>query len=183
MVDPITATAGVSMAMTAAGGIMSGLGANEAGQANADAYRYKAGVALLNKQVADQNASWATQVGAIKGEEAGLEAGQNIANTKVAQAVGNIDTQTGSAATVRATQTQTAQFDQNVISWDAAKTAYGYEVKGASDTAEAALDTSAAEQSETAGTINMATSFLNAGGSVASKWLQGKQAGMTLMGA
>lgn len=183
MVDPITATAGVSMAMTAAGGIIGGLGANEAGQANAQAYRYKAGVALLNKQVNDQNASWAIQAGGIKGMEAGMKSGQDIAETKVMQAASGLDVNTGSAAAVRKSQSDVAQFDQNVIQWDAAKTSWGFETKAATDVAEANLDQMAATQSEEAGKVNMFTSFLNAGGSVASKWMQGKNAGMTGMGA
>jgi len=61
MASPITAIAGVGMAASAVGGILGGIGAKQSGQANAAAYRYKAGVALLNKQINEQNASWATQ--------------------------------------------------------------------------------------------------------------------------
>jgi len=46
--------------------IIVGIGAEKTGQANAAAYRYKAGVALLNKQINEQNASWATQAGEAK---------------------------------------------------------------------------------------------------------------------
>lgn len=167
-----------SMGMSAIGGIIGGLGANEAGQAQADAYRYKAGVAMLNKQISQQNASWATQTGGIQADIAGRKAAQAIGETKVVQSGSNLDVNTGSSAAVRKTQTDVAQFDQNVIRWDAAKTAWGYEAKASTDQAEANLDMTAASQSETAGKINMFTSFLNAGSSVAGKWMQGSQAGM-----
>jgi hypothetical protein len=166
------------MAASAIGGIVGGLGAQEAGQANAAAYQYKAGVAMLNKQINDQNANWALQSGGIQGEEQGLKSGQEIAQTKVAQSGSGLDVNSGSEAAVRKTQTDVAQFDQNVIQWNSAKTAYGYETKAATDVAEANLDTMASTQSKEAGNINMLTSFLNAGGSVASKWMQGSQAGM-----
>ena len=48
MADPVSI--GASMGLTAIGGLISGMGAKEAGDAQASAYRYKAGVALINKQ-------------------------------------------------------------------------------------------------------------------------------------
>jgi hypothetical protein len=182
MADPITLMAAGGMAATAAGGIIGGLGAESSGQSQQAMYNYKAGVAQLNKQIADQNASWAVQSGGIQAEEKGLQSGQAIAETKVAQSGSNLDVNSGSPAAVRKTQTDVAQFDQNVIKWDAAKTAWGYEAKAAGDTAEANLDIMAGETAKTAGDIGMVTSFLNAGASVASKWSQGKTAGMSLPG-
>lgn len=172
------AVAAVSMGMNAAGGLLSGLGAKEEADANAAAYRYKAGIAMLNKQINEQNASWALQSGGIQSMEAGLKARQEIANTKVQQAASNLDVNSGSAKAVRDTQTEVTQFDQNVIKWDSEKAAYGYETKATMDVAEANLDQMAATQSEEAGDIKMVTSFLNAGSSVAGKWMQGKTAGM-----
>src|SRR5258707_8988048 len=126
MADPITLVAAGSMAASAAGGIVQGIGAKASGDAQAAAYRYKAGVALLNKQINEQNAAWSLEAGGIKGEEEGLRAGQEIGQTKVVQAASGIDVNTGSAEAVRDTQTKVAQFDQNVISWDASKTAWGF---------------------------------------------------------
>lgn len=169
---------GAGIAATALGGIIGGLGAKEAGDANAAAYTYKAGVARLNKQINDQNASWAVQSGGIQTEEEGLKAGQEIAGTKVAQSGSGFDVNSGSNADVRATQTKVAQFNEGVTGWEAARAAYGYETKAMTDTAEGALDTMAASQSKIAGSIGMTSSFLNAGGSVASKWMQGNTSGM-----
>lgn len=171
-------TGAISMGLNAAGGIIQGLGAKEAADANAAAYTYKAGVAQLNKQINEQNANWATQAGGIQGEEEGLKAGQEIAQTKVAQSGSGFDVNSGSGAAVRKTQTDVSQFNEGVIAWDAAKTTYGYETKAMSDTAEANLDTMAASQSKIAGNISMVSSFLNAGGQVASKWMQGSTSGM-----
>jgi len=46
-------------------------------------YRYKAGVALLNKQINEQNASWATQAGGAKAQVEGMKSREAIASTKV----------------------------------------------------------------------------------------------------
>lgn len=168
----------IGMGLDVAGGIIKGEGAAYEGEANAAAYRYKAGVALLNKQIDEQNASWSLQTGGIKGMEKGQQAGQEIASTKVMQSGSNLDVNSGTAKAVRDTQTKVTQFDEGVIQWDAAKTAYGYEAKAVTDKAESDLDLMAADQSEKAGNINQMTAWLNAGSSVASKWMQGSQAGM-----
>jgi hypothetical protein len=180
MADPISlgVMAAVGIGSSAVGGVVSGLGAQQSGQAQAQAYQYKAGVALLNKQISDQNANWALQSGDISAEEKGLAAGQEIATTKVAQAASGLDITGGTAEAVRQSQTAAASFDQNIIRWDAAKTAYGYEAKGATDVAEANLDQMAAAQAKEAGQISMFSSFLGGASSVSSKWLQAKSAGI-----
>lgn len=177
MVDPITATAAVSMAATAGGAILGGIGAKESGEANAAAYRYKAGVALINKQINEQNASWAIQAGDTKAEITGLKAKSQIAETKVVQSASGFDVNSGSNQRVRDTQESVAQFDQNVIRWDAAKTAWGYESKATTDVAESNLDQMAAESAHQGADIAMYGSFISGAGNVAGKWMQGKSAG------
>ena len=170
--------AGASLGANAAGSLIQGLGAQESAQAQAQAYQYKAGVALLNKQINEQNANWAYATGDISAEEKGLQAGQEIAETKVQQAASGLDVNTGSAAAVRGSQVAASQFDQNLIRWEAAKTAYGYQTRAMGDVAEAGLDTAAASQAREAGNIAMVSSFLGGASSVSSKWLQGSQQGL-----
>ncbi len=162
-----------------AGGIVGGIGAKESADASAASYNYKAGVALLNKQINEQNANWATSAGDAQAEASGLQAKQQIAGTKVTQGASGLDVNSGSNATVTKDQTAVAQYDQNVIRWDAAKTAYGYQTKATMDTAESQLDLQAASQAKSAGNIAMITSFLGAGANVASKWSQASMSGMT----
>src|SRR6266436_5591241 len=95
MADPVTL--GITAAVgSGIGGVVQGIGAKFSGDAQAAAYRYKAGVALLNKQISEQNASWALESGDIKSEEAGLKAGQEIGQTKAVQAASGFDVNTGS---------------------------------------------------------------------------------------
>src|SRR5439155_18556705 len=108
--------------------------------------------------------------GGIKGMEEGLKAGQEIGHTKATQAASGIDVNTGSNEAVRDTQTKVAQFDQYVISWDASKTAWGFESKAATDLAESRLDTMGADTAEKAGTISEIGSFIGGASSVSGKW-------------
>lgn len=175
MADPLTLG---TMAVGAAGSIISGIGAATSGEAQSAAYRYKAGIAMMNEKINKQNAQWALQAGDTQAEISGLRAGQAISATKVAQGASGFDVATGSLEKVRSGQSQVAAFDQEVIRWDAAKTAYGYETKAATDVAEASLDTMAAKSASQAGTLGMIGSFISGAGGVASKWSQAKMTGM-----
>lgn len=170
--------AGVGMGGTLVGGLIQGLGAQQSANAQAAASTYRAGVAQLNKQINEQNASWALQSGETQAEVQGMKSRQQIAQTKVAQSASGFDVNSGTGERVREDQSTISQFDQNVIRWDSAKTAYGYESKATMDQAESQLDIAAAGQEQEAGQISMIGSFINAGSSVASKWSQASQLGM-----
>lgn len=172
------AMGGASMGLQAIGGIVSGIGAKQSADASASAYRYKAQVAMFNKQINEQNARWALDAGETSSMESGLKSRQEIANTKVVQAASGFEVGGGTAEAVRDTQQEVAAFDQNVIRWDAKKTAYGYDVKAQTNEAEANLDTMAAKGAEDAGTIGMITSFLGAASGVADKWTKGQTIGL-----
>jgi len=165
------------MAASGLGSIIQGIGAGEQAQANAQAYTYKAGVALLNKQINLTNANWAVESGDIKAEESGLQAKQQIGETLATQAASGLDVTSGSAARVRDSQESVADFNQGIIRWDAAKAAWNFGAKAATDEAEANLDTMAAATSKQAGTLAEIGSFLGGAGSVASKWYQGQSQG------
>lgn len=167
-----------SMGASAVGGIISGIGQADSANAQAAANQYKAGVAGLNKQINLQNAAWASEAGEAQALTSGMKSRQQIAETKVVQSASGLDVNSGTASRVREDQSQVADYDQNVIRWDAAKTTYGYETKAVMDTAEANLDQMAATSEQQAGQLEMIGSFLNAGGQVASKWMSGKSTGM-----
>jgi hypothetical protein len=170
--------AGGSIGGAGAGGIIGGIGSLLSGQSQAAASTYKAGVAQLNKQINTQNAAWASEAGQIQAQESGMKARSQIGQTKVVQAASGFDVNSGTGSKVRQDQSTVADYDQNVIQWDAAKTAYGYETKATMDQAQSNLDVMAASSETEAGELGMATSFINAGSSVSSKWLQASQAGV-----
>ena len=168
---------GIGMGASALGGILGAFGAESSAASSSAMYNYKAGLALMNQRINKQNAQWSLESGGINAMEAGLKASQEIGATKAAQGASGIDVNTGSAADTRKGQVAASEFDQNVIRFDAAKTAYGYEAKAAGDEAEANLDFMAASGAKTAGDIGAATSILGGATSVASKWTQGKTVG------
>ena len=68
---------------------------------------------------------------------------------KAGIAAGNIDVGSGSAAKVQSAQTAITQENEGVIRADSAKRAYGFNVKGAMDTAQAGVYKTAAATSLT----------------------------------
>lgn len=172
------AIAGVAMGGTVVGDLIQGYGQDQAAQAQAAASTYRAGVAQLNKQINEQNAAWAVESGGAQAEAEGLKSKQQIAETKVIQSASGFDVNSGTGGEVRREQSNIAQYDQNVISWNALKTAYGYETKATMDQAESTLELSSAATEKEAGQMALLGSYVNAGTSVASKWMQAKQIGM-----
>lgn len=178
--DPTSSSAlgAIGLGANAGGSILSAFGALQSGEAQAGAYQYKAGLALMNQRINKQNASWATEAGGINAMESGLKSEQQIAGTKVHQAAGGFDVNSGSNEDVRGSQGEAALFDQKMIRYDASKTAYGYEAKAASDEAESTMDMAAADNARKGGKINAISSILGGASSVSSKWMQGRQIGM-----
>lgn len=174
MADPVSIGLGASLL----GGAVGAGGSILSGNANASAYSYKAGIALMNAQIDKQNEAWAINSGGIKASEEGLKDAQEIGQTKANQGASGIDVSSGSHAAVTSTQSDVAKYNQGIIMSDAAHTAYGYEVKAASDTAESQMDTAAASNAKTSGYLGALTSVLGSVGSVASKWTQGNTLGM-----
>lgn len=177
MADPATIGA-ISLGTSVASGVAGIFGAKASADASEKSYLYKAQVAKFNKQINEQNARWALDTGEIKSMEAGLKAGQDIANTKVAQAASGFDVTGGSAEAVRDTQGEVAKFDQDILRYDARKTAFGYLAKAKADEMEADFDTMAAKNAKKAGTLGMLSSFLTGAGNVSGKWLQGSSMGL-----
>src|ERR1700756_3982066 len=130
MADPVSlGLAGVGLATSAAGGITSAMGSVFQGNAQASMYGYQAGVARMNAQLATQDANYAREVGEIEAQEKGTETAARVGETKAIQGASNIDVNTGSSALVRQSEIGIGQFEESVIRSNAAKRAFGYDVK------------------------------------------------------
>ena len=169
----------VAMGLGLAGGAMGAFSSITGGQAQGSMYDYRAGVARANQQISAQNAAYEIQGGEdralISGERSRFRAG----GIAVAQGASGVDVNRGSAPLVRSGQNIIAQQDQSIIRSNAGRLAYGQEVKGAEYGAEATTETLAGEHARTAGDIGAVTSLIGAASSVAGKWYQGTQAGMS----
>ena len=169
---------GIGIGTKVAGSIMGAVGADFSADASSEAYKYKAGIALMNQRISKQNAAWAREAGDINAEMSGIKSRQQIGGTKVHQAASGLDVNTGTAAQVREDQGAVAKFDQDMIRYDASKTAYGYEAKAAADEAEAQMDMAASSNAKKAGKLGVISSILGGASSVADKWLTGSEKGM-----
>ena len=177
MADPVT-LAGVSMGATALGGLTQAIGASYSGEAQAGAYTYKAGIAALNTQIAHQNADYERAAGEVSAQESGMRTRAEAGQAKAISGASSLDVNTGSKAALQSSIEEIGGENQGIIRSNAARRAYGYEVEATQFEAERQLDLGAAKMSRAGGTIGAISSLLGAGGSVASKWLQGNQIGL-----
>jgi hypothetical protein len=167
---------------------------------------YQAGVAKVNQQIADQNASYARTVGEVSAEQAGMKARADLSSMRAHQASSGIDIESGSSQHVRESMVEVAQYNEAMIRANAAKTAYGYEVEAMQDKSQSDLYTYTAGVDRTqaantmaaaglaeeaiplqqqaytlagkAGDISSMASLVGAAGSVATKWSSASKLGI-----
>ena len=178
MADPVS----LGLAATAAGGVTSAIGSIFGGQAQSSMYSYQAAVAQMNAEIARQNAAYELALGESQAQQQGMKTRGIISQTRANQGAGGLDVNTGTNAMVRQSELELGQFDQATIRSNAARRAYGDEVQAVQDTAQSQLDTMAASTSLTSGYLGAASSILGAGGSFASKWMQGQMYGAQASG-
>ena len=168
----------VGLAATAGGGILGAIGSVMGGQAQAQQYQYRAGVAQVNQQIALQNEGYQVHAGETRALESGLATRQRIGAITAGQGASNLSLNRGSAPLVRTSQAEIGSMEQGIIRENAGRAAYGEAVKATGYGAEATLDTMAARTSRTAGDIGAVSSILGGAASVSSKWLQGTSGGL-----
>ena len=173
--DPVSM---VAIGATAAGGIVGAFGAAQKDEATANMDLYKAGVARANAQIAKANADAEREVGAVREQQYGLEGAQKVGQIRVDQAASGLQIGTGSAGQVVASQRAGIQQGEGIITADSARKAYGYEVQGFDFTAEAGLDTMAAQNVKAQEGFDVASSLLGSASQVATKWKSFQQAGI-----
>lgn len=170
--------AGASLGGSVAGTGLNVLGALGTGAAQSGMYKYQAGIALANAQIAQQNRQYALQVGDQQQQQYGMKAAQRQGMIRAAQGASNIAVGSGSTADVVAGQKLTTKMDTQTIRDNAARVAYGYQVEGVMDTAQANLYDMAAENASQAGGLKALGSLISGSTSVADKWLQMGQYGL-----
>ena len=168
MADPVS-LAVIGMGAGAAGGGVSALGSLFSGQAQSNMYKYQAGVAQVNATLAKQDADYAEAAGQEESQASGMKTRFQIGQTKAAFGASNVAGP--SQNRVVSSEIAVGQENEALIQANAAKRAYGFNVKAAQDTAQAGAYDVAASTSETAGELGAVSSVIGAAGNVASKWL------------
>lgn len=167
-----------SLVASAAGAGIGAIGAKTTADANAASYNYKAAVANNNAIIAQRNADQATEAGQVGAQVQGLKTKNLVANELVTQASNGLDVGSGTNVKVRESAENLGHLDTLTILSNAAKNAQGFKVQGMNFTAEGQLDKAAAQNAETAGSFNVATSLLGGASSFADKWAGYSQKGV-----
>jgi hypothetical protein len=141
------------------GGIISAVGAIQAGQSQKAEADYQAAVARNNKVIADQNAVYEVQAGQVEEQASRMKYGEVLGEEKAQQGASGIQTESGSAPKVRQTTQLMSELDAATIADNAAYRAYGLRTQGTNFESQARLYEFQGKQAETA-------SFFNAAGSI-----------------
>jgi hypothetical protein len=176
MTAPLAGLIGIGS--TVLGGLTSASGAEKMGKAQLQQNIYQYGTAVLNSQIAKQNADWAINQGEVQARDYGMAGAQRIANITTAQAASGIDVNSGSAKDVQVGQKQVINMDTDEIRSNAAKTAYNFDVQSMQFDRQGQLYLMAGSNAVQAAGINAESSIIGTAGSVASKWSQGSQSGL-----
>jgi len=177
MADPATMTA-LSIGSSAIGGLLGASGTKQSARAESEMYQYRAGIALANKRIEEQNADYAFKVGEQEAMRFGVKTRQNLGSIRAAQSGSGLDVNFGTSAQVRDSAHDLAAMDMSTIRQNAARQAYGYKVKAWEAEQESKLYGMAANKAKAAGNINMFSSLISGASSVSSKWSQAKQTGI-----
>ena len=172
MADP------VSIGLAAAGAGVTAFGINEKADAMTNMYNYKAGVAQANAAYAEANAKYATGEGQIKEQQFGLAEGQKLSQMKVDQGASGLLLGSGSAGRTVTSEIAGIQEGEGIISYEAAKKAYGYSIQAADFKNEAEFDVMAGKQAQSAKWYDIGSSLLSGGTGGADKWVQYSKAGV-----
>lgn len=187
MADPFTMAA-VTTGTQVAGGLLQAQGQAQEGAATASMFRYRAGVARMNKKIAEQNSDYALSAGETNAMRSGLQTKFILGKQTVAQGANGFDVNSGTAVDTRDSTQALGYMDQRTIREEAGRKALGYRYKAASDEAEAVGNEMSARNTERATKFKIASTILGTAGSVAGKWYQagssfgGASSGVTTYG-
>lgn len=152
------------------GFIMSAMGAQEQGQAEANSDNFRAQMAYINAQIERENAAFAGRAGDIQATNAGLQARQTLGDWRAGEGARGVDVNSGSLAQTYAGADEAAVANAETIRSNAAIKAWGFETQATQDVNEAHLEIMAGENAKIAASnaalgdiLGGATSLLTSG--------------------
>ena len=177
MADPVTLSA-VGTGASVGGGLLSAFSQIFGGEAESSKFKYQAGMAKLNANINRQNRDMAIHTGDRIAQQSGMKTAATIGAIRAGQGASGTDVGSGSNVEVAESQHAVGKADQETIRWNAAKRAYGFEVKALEDDLSAGMFESAAQKAKASSGIMAIGSLVGTAGSVADKWLKAKYYGM-----
>jgi hypothetical protein len=127
-------------ALGAIGALASAGGALYSEIATSQAASYQSTVARNNAQIANANAQRAIAAGQQSAQDKSLQNAATLGALTTGLAANNIDTNTGSALDLEASQRARGQLDASTTLYNAQVQAYGYRTNAVSNEAESQLD-------------------------------------------
>lgn len=174
--NPMMGAVGIGTSLL--GSLFGASGAMQSGAAQSGEFMYKAGLAQMNAQIAEQNSNYSIAKGEQEAGIYGMQARQKAGQIKADQGAGGLDVNSGSNLAVQQSQHTVSQMDLNTIRTNAAKVAYDYRVQAEEFRSEAAMDMIGAMNSRSAARTNAMASLIGGASSVADKWLKGNEVGL-----
>ena len=159
-----------SMVAGAGSSIMGGIGQQNQLGAQAASARYQAQVAENNRQIAEQNARYATMAGAGNAQAQDFMTRAQLGQAAAAQGASGIDVGQGSPVEVRRSIGQLGRLKTLEEVQKADVTAYGYRTQGTEFGAQAGLQRMQAESAEAAKGPALLGTILGTAASVGGKW-------------
>lgn len=175
--DPVSMTVG-SMALSAAGGLMGAGGALSEGQATADMFNYKSGLALRNAKIARENKDYALWAGEHESMRYGLKASAERGTMRGQRAASGIDVNTGTNADLENSAMFISDMDMAMIRNNAARRAYAYELDATNEEEQAKLYRQAGANAKTASKYKAASTLIAGASSVSNKWYDASRTGV-----
>ncbi len=169
---------GIGMAASIGGSLLSAAGEKQKAAATSQMYTYQAGIADLNKRIAEGNRDYAIYAGGEAAKRYGMTSAQAGGAIKAKQGASGVDVGGGSSINVQQAQRTISDLDTATIRNNAARKAYGYELEADVAGKQEQMYTAASSNSLAAGNIAAAGSLISGVSSVSSKWLQGNQQGL-----
>jgi hypothetical protein len=169
----------VALIATVASAVVSGVGAIQQGNAQADAAKYQAAVARNNQIIAQQNAGYAAQAGAVAAQARDRKNAAVAGSLLAGQGASGIDVESTSSKEVRDSQEQLGRLDTQTIMARALLQSRSYTQEAANQGAESDLATQRASNASTAGTIGAFSSLLGGASGFADKWMKYQNVGIT----
>lgn len=169
--------AGVSAATALAGTALSAYGSIRQGEAGAEAARTRGAIAQRDAIIAQQNAEYATAVGARRAEDVSMRNAARLARVKASQAANGIDVNTGSAVDVQVSEREMGILDAETVMADATARAYGYEDTARTRRARGQMDDATSSEYLTAGYLGAGSTILSNIGRMPGLFAGGKGGG------
>lgn len=165
--------ASLAMGMQGFGAVTSAFGARSSAQATKNADNYQAAVDANNVQYDAMQASMAIVQGQQQTNAERLKYGALKGTQEARLAANGVDIHEGSAANILADTKMMSTIDAATIADNAAKSAWGFQVQGANDAANAAMMRAQADAIDP--NKAMLTSLIGSGATVAQSWYNRRQ--------